>query len=115
LTHEFFLATRYLHRPLPARGFEAATEELLLRTPTVLERQNMDLAGEIAVCLRVAGEHQSREHQMLLVALDEHRAGDGTINDPAAARAGQRAPAEGRRIRAHVCATAHIAFAGSLA
>jgi D-amino peptidase len=82
LTHLFFLAIRYGARPFDPTGWEAETEELLLAVPWVLAEQRLDLAAEIAVCLQLSGERDSREHGAILSALLAAQRDDGAVIDP---------------------------------
>lgn len=81
LTHLFLLETDYLGRPLPEAGWETAVEELFLAVPWVLAQDHRDLAGEIALCLQLAGEHASAEHGALLDFIIRSQGPDGTLLD----------------------------------
>lgn len=81
LTHLFLLETDYLERPLPAAGWETAVEELFLAVPWVLAGDHRDLAGEIALCLQLAGEQGSAEHGVLLDFIARSQEPDGSLLD----------------------------------
>jgi len=109
LTHLFLLETRYLRRPLPARGFESELEELFLAVPEIRTQRWLDIAAEVAFCLQAAGETDSHEHVLLLECLAEHQEASGQVRDPSA----EAAPDDAARVEAHVTAAATLAFAGA--
>ena len=112
LTHLYLLATRYLRRPLPRRGWETRTEELCLATPFVASGLRTDLGAEVALCLQLAGEEETGEHRRLLALLRDHQQPDGRVADPSTQ--GEAKGDEADRLRAHTTGAALLAFAGTV-
>lgn len=81
LTHLFLLETDYLGRPLEVEGWESTVEELFLAVPWILAREHTDLAGEVALCLQLAGEEASAEHAALVEFIGARQQRDGTLMD----------------------------------
>jgi D-amino peptidase len=112
LTHLYLLATRYLRRPLPQRGWETRTEELCLATPFITSGPLTDLGAEVALCLQLAGEAETGEHGRLLALLRDHQQPDGRVADPSTQ--GKADGDEADRLRAHTTGAALLAFAGTI-
>lgn len=88
LTHLYLLDTRYLRAPLKHPEAAGWTEELLLSVPWLLSQGHVDLAGEVAFCLQLAGEEDSGGCEALMAALarcqrEDGGACDGTLAGPA--------------------------------
>lgn len=81
LTHEYLLRTAYLTGALPVRGWEARHETLLWAAPWIIERGHVDLAGEVALCLQLAGEAACVEHAALVRLVRQHQSDDGVVRD----------------------------------
>jgi hypothetical protein len=98
LTHLYFLATEYLHRPLPDQDFALPNSELLAITPWIIKNNHLDLGAEVAICLQISSQMSSPEQDQLLQWLSAHVREDGRMpdDDPA-----------------HCTAAALLAFAGS--
>jgi D-amino peptidase len=95
LTHLFLLETRYLRRRFEPAGWGSEIEELLLATPETLANGWIDLVGELAICLQLAGEDDSAEHGRLLAALLAAQHADGAILDGHAPKSDAHATAAG--------------------
>lgn len=82
LTHQYLLATEYLHKPLPKLGWQERTSELIGAIDWVTSTSRTDLACEIALCLQLAGysSHDSylRLEEFLLSQISE----EGILSDP---------------------------------
>ncbi len=109
VTHQILLETRYLRKPLPARGWETATEELLLATPFVVENGHLDLAAQLCFCLTTAGEGRAPERERLLASLASHQNSRGEVIEDSTARL--RSADVRRRLETHCTAAALLAFA----
>jgi D-amino peptidase len=108
LTHEFLLDTRYLRRALPRRGWESRVEELCLAVPELVQQQRVDVVGEIALCLQLAGEHATAEHAEIVDFLRRHQEPGGRTVDPPTLSA-----LDAERRQAHTTAVALLVFAGT--
>jgi D-amino peptidase len=105
LTHLFLLETRFLQRRLPTIGWNSRIEELLNATSWIVEQRHVDLGGEVAVCLQLAGRHSSLEHEALIDLIMLNRQPDGTVLDPSAE--------DSQETAAHSTAAALLALAGA--
>lgn len=106
LTHHFLLVTKYLHKPLPASGWELKMSDLLSDTKWLVENRYVDVGGEVAICLQLAGLTQRAEHQMLIDMLRKNQSEDGLVIDPTLQRS--------RENDAHTTGVAVLAFGGAL-
>lgn len=109
LTHLVLLETHYLQRPPPRAGWEQVTEEILLAVDFTLERDLLDIAGELAICMVVLGEARAPERARVLARLAAAQAPDGSVLEGATVEGGDGV-AEYRN-RAHATAVALLAFA----
>lgn len=105
LTHLFLLETRYLWQPLPPTGWEARIWELKASTAWMVEQRQVDLGAEAAICLQLAAEHETPEHQSLLALIARHQRADGSVVDPSREETEERI--------AHATAAGLLALAGA--
>lgn len=110
LTHLFMLETDYFAKPLPSQLLWAETERLLLAAPWTLEHRSVDLAAELCICLRAAGESRAPECTALVRFLARWQRPDGTVVDPTIPPGD---PDEERRVT-HATAAALLAFAATV-
>lgn len=104
LTHQFLLATRYLHSPLPGLGFKSRADELAAATAWIVEQKFVDLGAEVAVCLQLTGRRECRETQALVDLILGHQCKDGSVVDPSMEQHDNNI--------AHTTAAAMLALAG---
>ncbi|WP_224369639.1 DUF6895 family protein [Hyalangium versicolor] len=104
VTHLYLLDTRYLHGPLRSPEAPTWTAELLESGSWLLEQGHLDLAGEVALCLQVAGQGDSDTCRMILDALAREQQPDGRVLDSTLGETPGEAVA-------HTTAVALIAFA----
>ncbi len=69
VTHQFLLATEYLHRPLPRLGWDSRVNDLIESVQWLVSERLADLGAEVALCLQLAGRH--KECQPILDFLHE--------------------------------------------
>lgn len=55
VTHQFLLATEYLHRPLPRLGWDSRTDYLVESIEWIVSEGLADLGAEVAFCLQLSG------------------------------------------------------------
>lgn len=106
VTHLYLFDTRYLRRPLKHPEATGWTEELLLAVPWLIAQGHVDLGGEVAFCLQLAGEEASGGHQALLEALAPHQREDGGVRDGTMAVSAEESGP-------HATAVFLLAFAGA--
>jgi D-amino peptidase len=106
LTHHFLLLTRYLQQPLPPDGWQLKLSELLQSVKWIVENRYVDIGGEIALCLQLAGLHNQPEHQMLIEMLLKNQRDDGIVIDPVLQNS--------RENHAHTTGVAVIAYGGAI-
>lgn len=78
VTHQFLLATEYLHRPLPRLGWDSRVDDLLESLDWIVSEGLADLGAEVALCLQLAG--RGRVCQPLIDLIHE-RSIDGIVVD----------------------------------
>lgn len=105
LTHLYLLDTRYLRTPLKHERAAVWTQELLLAVPWLLSERQVDLGGEVALCLQLAGEHEGGAHEALLELVVQQQQEDGQVLDQRIAGSG----GDG----AHATAVALLVLAGA--
>ena len=107
LTHLFLLETGFLQRPLAMTPvWDSRAADLVSRVSWLIERGQVDLAAEAAVCLQLAGRGASIAHQRLSSFLCARQSPDGAVRST---KVGDDPAYE----RAHDTAAALLALAGA--
>lgn len=103
LTHRVLLGSRYLSSPLDREAWAWARRELAAAAAGCVEGRQVDLGGEIAICLQALGDKE--EAGALVDLVLSAMAPDGRVVDPSEAQADALA--------AHTTAVAIVAVAGA--